>query len=644
MAPNETKPRTDDGERPAARFVLASLAVTFVVIAVVTLLPQAREMRLWGINHLAFYALPVRVTALALMALAFVPPVARPLYAGLQRVPALLAGGGSRSTLVIAIVSVAAVFVFYQLRAATTLLGDGQLIVRSFEAAYQGSKTVVMRNVPAILRTEQIAPGMTLLYYWTVKAGVVLLKNSVAGAIVVLPCLLGGAFVFFLLRVVRDAPIAPALKAWLLVLGLCTTSLQLFFGYVENYSAIQLFLAMYVTSAFLVLHRRAGLWLPTVLLVLSVYTHIQSLVMAPSLAYLALWRITRGRVAGRASVAAITVLTVLGALAGRALRIPGDFYLPLLADGDSYGIISPAHLLDMLNEILMLLPIVLFALAAWRAGKTASGRDSEPASKEWLAQPSEWRFVSLILIPCFLYMTFFKPEIGMARDWDLFTMAVVGLVPLVLLIVNRYLTRARPSASTAALVAAPAMVMSAVLAVGWIGVNASPDRTAERYESILAYDRTHVGYAYENLATFYQSRGQLPKAIKAMETGARISGNPRVYARLAELYELNGDVEAGITLLLDKLEKHPDHSKVRQKLMDLLEKAERWEELVAVSREGIRRHSDEPIYYFALGESLLRVGRIDEGFDVYRTCLQMDIPEGARNYILKRFRQHGRTP
>jgi tetratricopeptide (TPR) repeat protein len=644
MASSKTKLHAKEREHPAVFIPLAALAVTFLAIVAATLLPQAREMRLWGINHLAFYPTPVRVGAIVLMALAFVPPLARGLYAGIQRVAVRLSGGGNRSTLVIAIISLASVFLFYELRAAAHLLGDGQLIVRSFEVSYQGNETVRMSSVVSILTTEHIAPGMMLLYYWTVKTAVVVFKQSVADAMVILPCVLGGAFVFFLLRLVRDAPVSAALKAWLLVLGLFTTSLQLYFGYVENYSAILLFLAMYVTAGFLVMHRRAGLWLPIALLALSFYTHIQSLVMAPSLLYLVAWRVAgrRNGAVSRYSVVVIVVLIVAAALVGRALEIPGDFYLPLTADDESYGIVSPGHLLDMINEILMLIPIVLFALAAWRTASAAQA--AEGSEGEWFAQPTEWRFVSLVLVACLVYMVFFKPEIGMARDWDLFTMTTVGTVPLVLLIVNRYLTRARPSPVTAALVSAPAMVMTAVLAVSWVGVNASPDRTTERYESILAYDQTHVGYAYENLATFYHSRGELSKAIGAMETGARVSGNPRVYARLAELYEENGDVDTAIALLDDKVKQHPSHTKVRKKLVDLLEKARRWEEMVEVAREGAKRHPNEAVFYFAMGEGLLRTGKVDEGLDAFRMCLTMDPPEGARSYILKCFRQHDRTP
>jgi tetratricopeptide (TPR) repeat protein len=226
-------------------------------------------------------------------------------------------------------------------------------------------------------------------------------------------------------------------------------------------------------------------------------------------------------------------------------------------------------------------------------------------------------------------MALFEPEIGMARDWDLFTMATVALVPLTLFAVNRL----QLEPGRAALVFVPAMTMTAVLSVSWIGVNASAERTTERFEAILAYDQTHAGYAYENLATFYYQRRQLAKAIAAMEKGALISGNPRLYARLAAYYQENGDLDAAIELLSGTLKTHPTHDKARQKYLDLLEKAHRWRALAEAAREGMELHPRKPIYCFAYGVALLRMGRAAEAVAVFRDCIELDAPPELRDHM-----------
>jgi hypothetical protein len=616
-----------------------SLAATFAIVAAAALLPQGRELRLWGINHLAFYSWPVKLGALALMALAFVPAIARAAYGGIDRFHGLIATGGSRSNLVIGIISVVSVFFFYHARAATHLLGDGALLVQSFEASYAGHATVMMRSVGAILANDQINPGTTLVFYWAVKAAVTVFNVTVTDGLILLPCLLGGVFVFLLMLLLRRARFQTPLGTWLLVLGVSTASLV--------YAPIFIVLSAYVITSFSVIHRRRRLWLPVVLLVASCFLHIQSVVFAPSLLFLLMWHLARGRrrLIVRYGAPALAVLTLVLAAAARAVNVPGDFYLPLTADTQGYGVVSPGHLLDMINEVLLLFPVALFAGAAWWVSASSRRRGEKTRSEgEWFSLPVEWRFVLLMLFPCLLYMTLFKPEIGMARDWDLFTMTWVAIAPLTLLVVNRYLAAAHPSVDAFARASVPAMVIALVLGMSWFGVNASSDRTTDRYESILAYDQTHVGYAYENLASYYESKGMLPKAIGAMEAGARSSGNPRIYARLAALYDRNGDTDGAIEMLYDTLSKHPAHAKVRAKLLELLEKRFRVDELMEVAREGVRHNPTDPVFHFALGESLIRTGDIDAGLELFRTCLTLNPPAAAREHMLARFREHGRQP
>jgi tetratricopeptide (TPR) repeat protein len=618
---------------PTDRTLLATLVVTVVMIAAAALVPAAREGRLWGINHLAFYSVPVRLAAVILMALAFVPGIARPAYDALVRVPGALRDAGGRSNLIIALVALGSVFLFYQLRAATTLLGDGQLLLKSFEVGHAGTNDkVLMRSVGSIVTSDLISPGTTLLYYGVMKLVAGPIGRPVADALAMVPSLLGGIYVFFVLRFVRDLPASNTIRAWLLVLGIFTAGLQLFFGYIENYSLILLLLALYVAAALRVLHGRGAIWVPAVLLLAAAYAHVQSLVFLPSLIYLVAWRRSgcNDRVAGNLFVPVLLILTVAGALVARALEIPGDFYLPWTANEDTYGIVSPGHLLDMLNEAFMLVPVLPFVVVAWWVGRRAPAGDT---SDGWFNTPREWQFVAMMLVTCLVYMTFFKPEIGMARDWDLFSMSVVALVPLVLLAVNRYLTRTAPGRNAAAVITVPALVVTVVMAVSWIGINASADRTTDRYEAILDYDTTHVGYAYENLATFYYDRNDLPRAIRAQEKGATISGNPRIYAKLAGYYELYGDIESGIEVLRGAVERYPRHQKARKKLLDLLEKGQRWEEMERVSRGGHEFYPREPIYAFALGVALVRQGKTEAGVEALRDCLELNPPEAMRKHV-----------
>jgi len=52
-----------------------------------------------------------------------------------------------------------------------------------------------------------------------------------------------------------------------------------------------------------------------------------------------------------------------------------------------------------------------------------------------------------------------------------------------------------------------------------------------------------------------------------------------------------------------------------------------------VSREGVRYHPDESFYRFLYGESLIRVGRTDEGVEVFKSCRNMNLPPAAKQRV-----------
>src|SRR5262249_6275810 len=149
---------------------------------------------------------------------------------------------------------------------------------------------------------------------------------------------------------------------------------------------------------------------------------------------------------------------------------------------EKYALFSPHHMTDIVNELFILLPILpVVAAMAWigRSAERASGRDASRDSRatraptDWFAHPAEWQLLTTILIPCAFYIGFFHPEIGMARDWDLFTMTTAALVPFVLMVLNRYLRATELSPARVARFAVPSLAVMLISSAAWVGVNAS---------------------------------------------------------------------------------------------------------------------------------------------------------------------------
>ncbi len=631
-------------ERRLAGFLVVSTLAVFALVAVAAFLPRAQ---LWGINHLSFYPFPVRAIALALIAATFLPAVARPLYAGMQELSRAIKHGGPRVDMVLTAAAVGSVVLFTVFQTSTNLLGDGQLIAQSYEAAWEGNDTVIMRSTRAIVTEERIAPGATLMFYGAAKAADAAFERGPVWSIRLFVSMLGAFFIYVILILLRKGPFSPEVRLWLLVLAVFSTTNQLFFGYIENYAPLVFTGLLYVLAGFFVIHGQKRLWLAIVLFIISFYTHIQAVLFGPSLVYLILWHSMRGRRTSieRYAGPALTLFTIAIAAAAGFVGF-GDFYLPLRGDEQSYGLFSPIHLADVLNEALMLMPILpLFAAMAWlnRSLKKDHRATQGPSGAQgWFAMTAEWHFVFLILVPCFVYLFLFKPEIGMARDWDLFTMTSLGLVPLALLIVNRFF-RTTKMTDAAAAFTVPAIAICAVLTVAWVGINASPARSTARFERILEYDQTHASYAYENLSIFYYDNRMIDKATEMMEIACDISHNPRQYVRLAMYYNEQGRGEETLELMRETVSRHPEYHKSRFYLVSLLEHDKNYEELLDVARDGTKYIPEEAIYWFYYGEVSIAQGRIEEGLAALQKCLSLDPPPKAHDRCVEQIELHSKS-
>lgn len=631
-------------------WLVASAALSAAIIAVAAFLPG---LRLWGVNHLSFLPPVARYAAIGLLALVFLPLVARSFYRGacglFDRLGVAKKNAGT--WVLIVAFATAAGMTFWAARSSTLLLGDGQLLVRSFEAAELGYDKVIMRSAKAIMNEESIAPGATLAYYGANKIGSNF-KQKPINSMRAFNCILGGILILLLGTVVTGNFVRGELRLWLLILALGSCSLELFFGYIENYTTPTLLLAFYVVLALRALHARGPVWAPAILLVMACYAHIQSILFVPSFVYLLVWMRMPNRRAFliRRWTPLFAATAFIGVIAAPLVFEMSKFYVPLGFTNEKYALLSPHHLLDIVNELFMLVPILpVVATMAWigrdaerAAGRNAShDRSATRTPSEWFAHPAEWQFVTTILIPCALYIGFFHPEIGMARDWDLFTMTTTALVPFVLLVLNRYLRTTGLAADRVARFAVPSLLVLLVSSTAWIWVNASTERTMERFKNILTYDRTHAAYAWENLAILQHARKDIDAAIATMRIAYDHSHNPRQGSRLAVYLDEAGQRAEAEQVIEKILEKRPDYSVARVRLLVFLEKEGNWPRIMDVARDGVKYNPTEGIYYFFYGEALLRAGDIKNGVDMFRQARQLTLPDELATHVNAVLKQYG---
>jgi hypothetical protein len=267
----------------------------------------------------------------------------------------------------------------------------------------------------------------------------------------IIGALAGVAFVWTLL----------GLAAWLgrntveriLIVGLIATlgTMQLFFGYVENYSIMTLGVLVYLWLALRALKGEVGLVWPAAALALTNAFHPSTLALAPSLLLLAWqrdrlgveasrWRALAGLIVPYALVGAgvLALMTAgghgLDALAGADYPGGGDrrWFVPLFTvqtRWEHYTMFSLGHLADIVNQQLLVAPVIwpglilCAALAGWRV----PWRD--PA----------FRLLAAMAGGYLLLILTWNPDYGGQRDWDLFAPAAAPAAALLAYVLPRAL-------------------------------------------------------------------------------------------------------------------------------------------------------------------------------------------------------------
>lgn len=271
--------------------------------------------------------------------------------------------------------------------------------------------------------------------------------------------LAGLLYLLATLGVARTIKVAPP---WL-TFGLLTSLgvLQLFFGYIENYSFAAAGILLYLWVGLRTLVGQSPLWLAAMLLAVTNALHPSTVILAPSLLYLG-WvdwqnRIKTQNKGGWLSVflsalaIALPMMVVAGAVivgmewGGHGLATltstdrPGGgdarLFVPLWATAtrwEHYTMFSWLHLRDFLNEQLLVAPVVLPGLlitllasfterAPFPFSPPATARLRSPDVR----YPSQRTFLLYAAVAYLLFVWVWNPDYGGQRDWDLFSLSAI---------------------------------------------------------------------------------------------------------------------------------------------------------------------------------------------------------------------------
>jgi len=592
---------------PPGRASASSIALGLgsVLFAVLTVLASARAgARGWGLHAPGFLPAPIRYALLAAL-FACALWVA---YAAFQKErpaePARPARrqGGARFWRFLWILPYGVLL--WVLRARTQLLGDGAVWL-------------------ATARTGEHRAYSEPLFaaFWHGFAGLVRLTNRAPAALTMslFSVLCGMASVPILMGIAAE--IAPARSRGLMLALLLTLGVsQLYFGYIESYPFVSLFILLYL---WLALRRARGVdppWMAALALAFAVATHLSALSLVPS--YLLLVLLEKRPLAWRLLYLALPFAAIAALLAALQYR-PAQWAAPLHAamsgmrqgvQGPTfhrpYGFLSYDHLADVLNAVLLVMPVPAILLLGWAVFTRGRFR---PLPRPLLV-------TAVAALPGCMLLAGLMTPVAPAQDWDL---GAIFLLPAAVFALG---------AGASLLARLPKRGGYALAGLGLVSllsftlVNASETAAVRRFAAIVN-DPGRVspyGRSYGNSVLELHERDQgayaaaLPYARAAVEAEPT---NPRNWTNVGfELMRLNRHQEA-IPYITEGIRRGPDRWEARYNLGLCLLELGRNAEAVPVLREAVRLNPGAPVLRHNLGLALYRSGRPDSALVVWREVL-----------------------
>jgi hypothetical protein len=305
-----------------------------------------------------------------------------------------------------------------------------------------------------------------------------------------------------------------------------SASVLLFFGYVEFYSMLWAAAVTFIYFAIKYLRDSNGAALVILTFLITVSMHLQALYFLPALVYLLFSKKRKDAVLKRFIAKRVWVLTVGAVIsAGAYLWLMSTdlgfelIMLPIIdarPDSGAYAVFSPKHLLDIANQLFLIFPGVLIALAL-TLGRSPKG------------QSHQRKHTTVFLLLCgfgsVIFLFVIDPVIGLARDWDLFSLT---LLPLILLCVTRL-----NSGDTKVLLrtVVPSAVVLVMINVLFLSTAMGKTASERRYLSLLRHYGSKDRSGWVILAHYWDKQGASSRVDDVNSEMERLFPDDKILAR-----------------------------------------------------------------------------------------------------------------
>ncbi|MEE8578185.1 MAG: tetratricopeptide repeat protein [candidate division Zixibacteria bacterium] len=537
---------------------LSSYAIAVAYLATLSLFFIASFLagyRSWGINFFGFYPVYVQV-GLLVLGLCMGTVVFR-------KSPQLTSGEndlmGIKYCYLVCAFTILFCISFYLLRAQTYFLGDGLTLL-----------SLISSDQPFIKGRNY---GGTILQFLIVDLFGERTESNVLVAYQIVSITAGACFLAvtgWFSRKFLDSNV----DRLLFFLGMSSGGyMLLFFGYVENYAFFIVSVATFCYLGILICQKRASRLFAVPALGLTIFFHVFGLIFVPATVFLLIQDSRFGNwIASQSkrfkSLTALTIV-VIGCYLFYYLYTTSYFFrfafVPIVGDRftvDGYTLLSPEHIIDFINLIVLLFPALLVVGSAlWFIPR----RDMFRNRFHW--------FMVIAVISSLTTAFIFDPKLGMARDWDLFAFCGVPIGVGALLTLLK--TKSRPALVRVAILFSILLSMTAL----FVRAHTCHDREAA-VEQITSYLKLDPGRSYAALVILAKDQLQ------------------------------HGDTASAIQLRQNRLNLFPEMAHIE--LAGDLVRREEYNEAISLLNAAIKRNPTYWLGYSHLGVAQLGLGQLKD--------------------------------
>jgi tetratricopeptide (TPR) repeat protein len=553
------------------------------------------KSRLWGINHLAYFPMWVRLLFTLPGLLILIPWVNSRVYRLLEQILSFFQRIlPKKEVLTASILAVVSIFFFWLLRTRTYFLGDGLSYL-----SFLGSD---------VLPTHRIGfePLELLTHFYLYKFLRVFFAPSPEFIYISLSILAGGVFVFILFFLTKTVSENKFDRLFAFSILLFSGATQLFLGYVEHYTLMYLSVFSYLFFSLRYLQGKGKILLPIFFCILSISFHFSSVYLLPSLFFLFTLKRKKGESVFDIKKALrylfIPVFVLVLAIFYVWIMNPAilDIFVPIFKGrlyAPEYTLFSFPHILDVFNQHLLLSPAGIILLISIAAAYKRTIKSTHPIII----------FFITVSFAQFVYHFSVDPKLLALRDWDLFSAVGIGYT---LLGVYLFISSVQVKKYSAVV-----LVFTCILCtLPWFLLNANEGKAIARFKDFLDSNPKWSHSGRTVLIDYYKKHGRFEEAEKCQAEIFRIFPEDSL-TRASETLIDQGHYDRAMTLLKKAIEMNPNATDAHNDLGLVYSELGRTDDALEEFQKVLQVAPSYPAIHLNLGYAYLDKGRLEEALE-----------------------------